>query len=134
MLQSRCSVSALVSALVALFGRNPVVAGGARAREAASEKVQARTVAALASHYRDNDDSMYAKSFVGCSNVGWDQLRFVMDSKQDPETKALVPLALNDLDAALSKSVNAPCFKSSHTVARSRQKLSKDLGPRVSAS
>ena len=98
------------------------------AREAVSEKVQARTVAALASHYRDNDASMYAKSFVGCSNVGWDQLRFVMGSKQDPETKAPVPLALNDLDATLSKSVNAPCFKSSHTVARSRKKLSKDLG------
>jgi hypothetical protein len=58
------------------------------ARQAASEKVQARTVAALSSHYRDNDASMFAKAFVGCSNVGWDQLCFVMGSKQDPETKA----------------------------------------------
>jgi hypothetical protein len=73
------------------------------AREAASEKVQARMVAALSSHYRDNDASMYAKSFVGCSNVGWDQLRFVMGSKQDPETKAPVPLALNDFYAKRSR-------------------------------
>ena len=99
--------------------------------EAAAVASQQEVCTALNLHYQDDLASTYAKAFVGASDVKWDQQRQMMSKHYDATTKTQRALTLHDLNPKLSAEVKAPTFRSAHTCARERKKISKELGLEV---